>query len=141
RQAARAGRPIFLAHVEPANPARFAGGRFLAFAGIGHPEKFFDTLRGAGGEVALSRAFPDHHFYAADELADLAALAKREGLRLVTTAKDAARLRHGAAPAGFLEQLDVLEIDAVFEIDHVPERIINETLDAWRQRKMRPSLA
>ncbi|MDG4854434.1 MULTISPECIES: tetraacyldisaccharide 4'-kinase [unclassified Mesorhizobium] len=139
RQAARAGRPIFLAHVEPANPARFAGGRFLAFAGIGHPEKFFDTLRGAGGEVALSRAFPDHHFYAADELADLAALAKREGLRLVTTAKDAARLRHGAAPAGFLEQLDVLEIDAVFEIDHVPERIINETLDAWRQRKMRPS--
>ncbi|TIR78015.1 MAG: tetraacyldisaccharide 4'-kinase, partial [Mesorhizobium sp.] len=55
--------------------------------------------------------------------------------------KDAARLRHGAAPAGFLEQLDVLEIDAVFEIDHVPERIINETLDAWRQRKMRPSLA
>ncbi|WP_292151340.1 tetraacyldisaccharide 4'-kinase, partial [Mesorhizobium sp.] len=113
--------------------------RFLAFAGIGHPEKFFDTLRGAGGEVALSRAFPDHHFYAADELADLAALAKREGLRLVTTAKDAARLRHGAAPAGFLEQLDVLEIDAVFEIDHVPERIINETLDAWRQRKMRPS--
>ncbi|TIS51619.1 MAG: tetraacyldisaccharide 4'-kinase, partial [Mesorhizobium sp.] len=65
----------------------------------------------------------------------------REGLRLVTTAKDAARLRHGAAPAGFLEQLDVLEIDAVFEIDHVPERIINETLDAWRQRKMRPSLA
>ncbi|PBB91820.1 tetraacyldisaccharide 4'-kinase [Mesorhizobium sp. WSM3864] len=141
RQAARAGRPIFLAHVEPANPARFAGGRFLAFAGIGHPEKFFDTLRGAGGEVALSRAFPDHHFYAADELADLAALAKREGLRLVTTAKDAARLRHGPAPAGFLEQLDVLEIDAVFEIDHVPERIINETLDAWRQRKMRMSLS
>ncbi|AZO08443.1 MULTISPECIES: tetraacyldisaccharide 4'-kinase [unclassified Mesorhizobium] len=136
RQAARAGRPIFLALVEPANPGHFAGGRFLAFAGIGHPEKFFDTVRGAGGEVVLSRAFPDHHVYAADELADLATLAKREGLRLVTTAKDAARLRHGT-PANFLDQLDVLEIDAVFELDHVPERIINETLDAWRQRKMR----
>ncbi|RUW72053.1 tetraacyldisaccharide 4'-kinase, partial [Mesorhizobium sp. M2A.F.Ca.ET.067.02.1.1] len=137
RQAARAGRPIFLAHVEPADPSRFAGGRFLAFAGIGHPEKFFDTVRGAGGEVALSRAFPDHHFYAQDELADLLALARQEGLRLVTTAKDAARLHHGEVPAGFLDQLDVLDIEAVFELDHVPERIIGETLDAWRQRKMR----
>ncbi|RJT37207.1 tetraacyldisaccharide 4'-kinase [Mesorhizobium waimense] len=137
RQAARAGRPIFEARTEPRGKVRFAGGRFLAFAGIGHPEKFFDTLRAADGEVVLSRAFPDHHFYGEDELAELAGTARREGLRLVTTAKDAARLRHGAAPAGFLEQLDVLEIDTVFELDHVPERIIDETLDAWRQRKLR----
>ncbi|TIL55621.1 MAG: tetraacyldisaccharide 4'-kinase, partial [Mesorhizobium sp.] len=51
-------------------------------------------------------------------------------------AKDAARLRHGASQE-FLDQLEVLEIDAVFELDHVPERIIDETLDAWRQRKLR----
>ncbi|TGR73050.1 tetraacyldisaccharide 4'-kinase, partial [Mesorhizobium sp. M1C.F.Ca.ET.189.01.1.1] len=95
RQAARAGRPIFLAHVEPADPSRFAGCRFLAFAGIGHPEKFFDTLRQAGCEVVLARPFPDHHFYAEDELAELAATARAEGLGLITTAKDAARLRHG----------------------------------------------
>ncbi|MFK0687551.1 tetraacyldisaccharide 4'-kinase [Mesorhizobium sp. IMUNJ 23033] len=137
RQAARAGRPIFEAHTLPRGKERFAGKRFLAFAGIGHPEKFFDTLRAAGGEVALSRAFPDHHFYGEDELAELAGTARREGLRLVTTAKDAARLRHGTALAGFLDQLDVLEIDTVFELDHVPERIIDETLDAWRQRKLR----
>ncbi|TIU20459.1 MAG: tetraacyldisaccharide 4'-kinase, partial [Mesorhizobium sp.] len=35
-----------------------------------------------------------------------------------------------------LGQLDVLEIDTVFDPDHVPERIIDETLDAWRQRKL-----
>jgi len=136
RQAARAGRAIFEAHTVPHARERFAGKRFLAFAGIGHPEKFFDTLRAAGGEVALSRPFPDHHVYAEDELAELAATARREGLRLATTAKDAARLRHGAAPA-FLGEFDVLEIDTVFELDHVPERIIDETLDAWRQRKLR----
>jgi tetraacyldisaccharide 4'-kinase len=137
RQAARAGRPIFEARTEPGNKERFAGRRFLAFAGIGHPEKFFDTVREAGGEVALTRSFPDHHFYGDDELAELAATARKNGLALVTTAKDAARLRHGAAPPDFLGQLDVLEIDTVFELDHVPERIIDETLDAWRQRKLR----
>ena len=136
RRAARAGRAIFEAHTEPRGAERFAGKRFLAFAGIGHPDKFFGTLRQAGGELVLSKSFPDHHFYAEDELAELAATARRDGLRLITTAKDAARLRHGASQE-FLDQLEVLEIDAVFELDHVPERIINETLDAWRQRKLR----
>ncbi|RVA87931.1 tetraacyldisaccharide 4'-kinase, partial [Mesorhizobium sp. M7A.F.Ca.CA.004.02.1.1] len=136
RQAARAGRPIFEAHTEPSGKAGLAGKRFLAFAGIGHPEKFFDTVREAGGELALTRPFPDHHFFAEDELAELAATARTEGLVLITTAKDAARLRHGA-PQDFLDRLEVLEIDTVFELDHVPERIIDETLDAWRQRKLK----
>ncbi|MER9102345.1 tetraacyldisaccharide 4'-kinase [Mesorhizobium sp. M0848] len=136
RQAARAGRPIFEAHTEPSSKAGLAGKRFLAFAGIGHPEKFFDTVREAGGELALTRPFPDHHFYAEDELAELAATAHAEGLVLITTAKDAARLRHGASQ-DFLDRLEVLEIDTVFELDHVPERIIDETLDAWRQRKLK----
>jgi len=86
--------------------------------------------------VVLSKPFPDHHFYAEDELAELAVTARAEGLVLITTAKDAARLRHGASQ-DFLDRLDVLEIDTVFELDHVPERIIEETLDAWRQRKLR----
>ncbi|MER8375117.1 tetraacyldisaccharide 4'-kinase [Mesorhizobium sp. M1406] len=136
RQAARAGRPIFEARTEPSGKAGFAGKRLLAFAGIGHPEKFFDTVRAAGGELVSTRPFPDHHFYAEDELAELAATAGAERLGLITTAKDAARLRHGAS-RDFLDQLEVLEIDTVFELDHVPARIIDETLDAWRQRKMR----
>ena len=136
RQAARAGRPIFEAHTEPSGKAGLAGKRFFAFAGIGHPEKFFDTVRQAGGELALTRPFPDHHFYAEDELAELAATARTEGLVLITTAKDAARLRHGASQ-DFLDRLEVLEIDTVFELDNVPERIIDETLDAWRQRKLK----
>ncbi|MET2827429.1 tetraacyldisaccharide 4'-kinase [Mesorhizobium shangrilense] len=136
RQAARAGRPIFEAHTEPTNTASLAGKRFLAFAGIGHPEKFFDTVRDAGGEVVLARPFPDHHFYAEDELAELAATARTDNLGLITTAKDAARLRHGVSRE-FLNRLDVLEIDTVFELDHVPQRIIDETLDAWRQRKLK----
>ena len=114
---------------------RFAGRRFLAFAGIGHPDKFFDTVAGAGGIVALTRAFPDHHFYSGDELQELAATANAGQLQLVTTAKDAARLRNGGAPDGFLKNLEILEIETVFDLDNAPARIIDETLAAWRQRR------
>jgi tetraacyldisaccharide 4'-kinase len=90
----------------------------------------------AGGIVVLKRPFPDHHFYAEDELADLVATARKAELGMITTAKDAARLRNDSAPSGFLDQLGVLEIDTVFESDHMPERIIGQTLDAWRLRKL-----
>jgi tetraacyldisaccharide 4'-kinase len=136
RRAARSGKPIFSAKTRARGKKALAGKRLLAFAGIGHPEKFFATVVEAGGTVELKRPFPDHHFYAEDELEDLAATARAAGLGLVTTAKDAVRLTHGVASPEFLENLDVLEIDAVFESDPAPEWIIGQTLDAWRQRRL-----
>jgi tetraacyldisaccharide 4'-kinase len=38
-----------------------------AVAGIGHPERFFETLRGLGIE-ARARAFQDHHVYVPEDL-------------------------------------------------------------------------
>ncbi|KQZ99531.1 tetraacyldisaccharide 4'-kinase [Mesorhizobium sp. Root157] len=137
RQAARAGKPIFEARTRPRGRKAFAGKRFLAFAGIGHPDKFFDTVAETGGTVVLSRSFPDHHVYGEDELAELLKTARANDVRLITTAKDAARLRHGAAPGEFLEMLDVLEIDTVFEQEDAPVRVINETLEAWRLRRLK----
>lgn len=135
RQAARAGKPIFEAHTRPL-ARTLAGKRFLAFAGIGHPEKFFDTVTEAGGMVALSRAFPDHHFYAEDELAELAKTAQTADLGLITTTKDAVRLRQHISP-DFLRRLEVLKIETAFDLDRTPHRIIDETLDAWRQRRLK----
>lgn len=136
RQAARAGKPIFDAWTRPCNAGRFAGRRFLAFAGIGHPEKFFDTVSKAGATVVLTRPFPDHHFYAADELDELLAMARAEDLELITTAKDAVRLRHGAASPEFLKHLNVLEIETVFDQEQAPARIINETVESWKLRRL-----
>ncbi len=136
RQAARAGKPVFDAGLQPLDAERFAGRRFLAFAGIGHPDKFFDTLNRAGGTVVRARPFPDHHFYDADELAALSSSAKAEGLELITTAKDAVRLRHGAAEPEFLDKLNVLEIATAFDQPRTPARVVNETVEAWKLRRL-----
>lgn len=137
RKASRAGKPVLEAKALPREPATFEGRRFLAFAGIGNPEKFFETVDRAGGSVALTRSFKDHHPYADDDLADLSAAARSKGLELITTAKDAARLRHGSAAAqAFLEQLTVLEIETRFEPETVPQRIVSETVEAYRQRRL-----
>ncbi len=73
--------------------AALAGRRILAFAGIGRPEKFFDSLRDLNLDVAACRAFPDHHPYTPADLSALQRDARAGGLSLVTTAKDAARLQ------------------------------------------------
>jgi tetraacyldisaccharide 4'-kinase len=135
RRAARGGKPIFEAHTRSLGKKALAGKRLLAFAGIGHPEKFFATLAEAGAIVEQTRFFPDHHFYGEDELADLAAEAKKTGLSLVTTAKDAVRL-HQDAPQDFIDQLAVMEIETVFDPDLAPERIIGQALDAWQRRRL-----
>ncbi|MEW9836307.1 tetraacyldisaccharide 4'-kinase [Mesorhizobium marinum] len=136
RQAARAGRPIFEAWQRPVGVEKIAGRRFLAFAGIGHPDKFFDTVAQAGGEVVMARPFADHHFYSNDELRELVQTAASADLELVTTAKDVARLRNSITPAGLLGKLNVLEIDAVFENANATRRIIEEAQDAWRERRL-----
>lgn len=137
RMAARAGKPVFSARQRPLAGSGIAGKRALAFAGIGDPAKFFATVEEAGGELVLKRAFADHHFYAADELADLAATARRRGLELATTAKDAVRILDGsAATKEFLENVHVVEIDMAFDPDTVPRQIIGDTLRAWRERRL-----
>jgi tetraacyldisaccharide 4'-kinase len=64
----------------------------IAFAGIGRPAKFFETLEALGCTLIERHAFADHHRYAEEELMRLCEAASRHGGKPVTTAKDAARL-------------------------------------------------
>ena len=76
-----------------------AGRRLLAFAGLGTPRGFADTLAAAGVRVPGLVEFPDHHWYAGDEVADLARQSIAVGAEgLITTEKDAVRLRGLPAP-------------------------------------------
>src|SRR5262245_34928162 len=77
--AAAAGLPLFRARLapEPEAVSALAGQRVLAFAGIGHPDKFFATLAAAGIAAEVRRGFPDHHRYTQAEAAALMAEAER----------------------------------------------------------------
>lgn len=50
-----------------ASLSRFAGQEVHAVAAIGHPQRFFDALRGQG-IVVSAHAFPDHHPFAPTDL-------------------------------------------------------------------------
>ncbi len=139
RQAARAGRPVYQALTRPILDSEISGERFVAFAGIGHPAKFFRSVMEAGGQVVIHRGFPDHHFYSEDEARDLLATAAASNCRLITTAKDHARLRHGGEALRELAARSlVLEIETVFELEVTPRAIVAETLSAWHRRRLQP---
>lgn len=93
--AARArGLPVFHGRLvpDPGALAALRGAKALAFAGIGHPDKFFATAAEAGIDVRVRVPFPDHHRFSRAEAEALIAQAEREGLTLLTTEKDLVRM-------------------------------------------------
>lgn len=89
-----AAMPVFHAiikHDIAGNPELF-GKPVFAFAGIGRPEKFRDTLIAAGAMLEGWGSFPDHFNYMDEDLRELVAAADARNAMIVTTVKDHVRL-------------------------------------------------
>ncbi len=100
--------PLMRAQLAGKNPP--PQGPLIAFAGIGRPQKFFDTLAEGGGDLSETVPFPDHHAFTAGDVRLLQALASERGARLVTTTKDHVRL-----PLSLREETVAFEVALQFE--------------------------
>ena len=82
----------------------------FAFAGIARPERFYGDLERAGWQLAGRRSFGDHHHYSRGDIEAISRAAGEAGARvLVTTEKDAVRVK-GAAPTALPIVVVPLEI-------------------------------
>ncbi|HEV7599388.1 MAG TPA: tetraacyldisaccharide 4'-kinase [Bradyrhizobium sp.] len=130
---------VLRAHLVPseASVAALRGKRVLAFAGIGDPGRFFKTLRAGGVEVAAEKAFADHHPFSENEIEALVAAAKRDGLTLVTTEKDLARLRRGAGLMPTARDIVPFAVTLRFDDEAKLLRFVTDRLFKSRAKKYR----
>jgi tetraacyldisaccharide 4'-kinase len=130
--------PLFRARLEPnrAAIAALTGRRVLAFAGIGDPEKVFATLREAGIAIAATRSFADHHRYTQSDARELCGRAEADGLTLVTTEKDKARLQGEQALAELDARVCVLPVGLVLEQEAAFGKLLVDRIAAVRATRL-----
>ncbi|WP_230533177.1 tetraacyldisaccharide 4'-kinase [Microvirga roseola] len=140
-EAERRGKRVFRARLTP-DPAQAAALRerpVLAFAGIGRPDKFFETLRACGAKIEVAQAFPDHHPYSAEDIARLRQQAESAGLQAVTTEKDLVRIAGASGEGSWADLMALpvklqLEDEAAFRnfvLRRVNERRLRSGFSVW----------
>ena len=133
------GAEVFSAQLVPeaTSLAALAGKKVLAFAGIGDPPRFFRTLNASGIEVAGARSFADHHRFSENEIAALQADARRDGLTLVTTEKDAARLNNAGGLPAAVHEIVPFKVTLEFSDAAALRKFVSMRLFAARENKFR----
>lgn len=83
--------PYYFGKLEPEH-LDIEGARVVAFAGIGRPQKFYDTLISLGYAVVDTVDFADHYAYNKADIDNLKKIANEKNALLITTEKDFVKL-------------------------------------------------
>jgi tetraacyldisaccharide 4'-kinase len=136
------GKPVLRAHFRPDESvlAALRGKRVLAFAGIGDPVRFFNTLTASGIDVVRGRTFADHHAFSQRQIDALLAEAKRDGLTPVTTEKDLARLQGGLGLPDWAADIVPFAVTLAFADAAGLRKFVSDRLFRAREKKFRADL-
>ena len=107
----RFDRPVFAANILPED--KKLNGDYIAFSGLGRPQKFFDTLSNLSANVIERHSFPDHHAFTAPEIETLIESATIKNATLITTEKDHIRIADK-----FKDKIKTLPITLSFNDDN-----------------------
>ena len=102
-------------------------GKLYAFAGIGRPNKFFDSMRRNGGDIVEEVPFDDHYKYKDSDIESLFVLASEHDASLITTEKDYVRL-----PRGYRKGVHAWPIHAVFEDELTLRGLLHPSVERAR---------
>lgn len=131
RHAARRNLPVLTASLQPIRRSGFQDKRYVAFAGIGDPERFFATLEEAGAIVGNRMPFPDHHIFSDRDARWIMRIADEDGLVPITTEKDAVRLEGGGGALAELRQrMELFPVRLTFDEPAKLDVLIRRALDA-----------
>lgn len=119
--------------VDAATRGWLSGRDVLAFCGIGRPAKFAETLGAAGTRNAVLEPFPDHHAYDDADAERLLAMARRTGLALVTTEKDAVKLKGSAALEALAAATRVVAVTLTVEDRGPLQPVLDRLIGAGRR--------
>ncbi|MBL8645052.1 MAG: tetraacyldisaccharide 4'-kinase, partial [Rhodospirillaceae bacterium] len=96
------------------------GQNVVAFAGIGNPQKFADTLQEIGARIVAWHRFEDHQAFGASDIQPLLDEAFAMKAIPVTTAKDAARLTPDQR-----QQVNVVSVAVLWQDDSAVEAMLD----------------
>lgn len=112
--------PIFYGEVVPQTP-KTENKNVVAFAGIGRPQKFYDSLQNCGFNIVKAFDFPDHYLYKSDDIKKIVELADDLGAEIFTTSKDFVKV-----PALYKNKINVLEISIKWQDEKKLSEFINK---------------
>lgn len=116
--------PVLRARLAPGPESMsLRGQRVVAFAGIGDPEKFYQTLVGIGARVTAFHPFEDHYTFDAADIQPILDEAFAIGALPITTEKDAVRLSPDQR-----QQVNVLSVDVEWEDLETLDKLLDGVL-------------